>query len=1169
MKQFLLKTWLTMLCLLVFGSGTMWGETKTGSWDLTSSSSDWTASLNETYFSQPYGYKKANGTLTNKSISDFSTTGISQIKVGFKCLQNGETTSKLTIYLVDKDGKTLGNGVVVTPDNKSAASQTTYKYATFTTNLTGATGFMMKVTTFGKNILINGAEYEVTYTSGGGSTPDPEPTNYTVTVANNIANGTVTASPTSAIEGTEVTLTATPSTGYEFGSWNVTNATTSAAITVTDNKFTMPAANVNVSATFNAIPTHEAKFFVNGQQYGETQSVAEGSAITFPANKPDDIDDKKFVGWAEATISGTTNTAPALVSSKNMGNADASFYAVFATQEGEGNESLAKITDVNQVEEGAYAIITYNGAYYLSNAKATSLIPTTSVTMEGDDISIVDAMKWTLSFDSNGNYILKSNASTVEEELYLWGAPTNDGIRILTTSPKTNPFNTWQLKSTNDYGLVLCHLVSGTTYRYLSTYGTQDWRNYESTSNTNLAANLYKVNSGNTYSDYCTSVSTKTLSSIAVKTAPTTTTYFEGQKFNPAGLVITATYDDTTTEDIAYSSNESKFTFAPTLATALKISDVNVQITYGGQNCNQAITVNAKKNTSIEFSCEGNTGNGTAETPFAFTIGEDNTFPTAIVKSGDTTVDGATVAYSTTNTAYIDVNASTGALTLKKYASKSNNVRVTVRYADNEEYNASEATYYLTISKGVPVISFAEPTLNVAKDAENAGLAAIVEAKYGALTITYTSSNPAVADFDNPNSPILTLKKVGTATITAQSESNDAWNKSEKVTYALTVTRVIPQAGTTYNLVTASHPENLVDGVYIVAVNDNGTYKAMTSNLNDGYLDAVTVNVSNNSITDLNGAAEWTVRVDDSGMYPAISFFNGSQYLYNYNGTFTYSSKEENYPYIIDGGFLYADSWQNWFGYADGFMLSNNWDNQANVLLFKKTTNSLNILNLDENDEVNPNANDYYDGVVVARTLKADTWNSFCVPFAMSADDIAENFGDDAEVKTLDGLTVNGENYNLKFVEATSIAAGKPYMVRVKNAISEIAIYDTENMIEVDTRAASFSCGISEDLEHSVDFHGNFTKQLAPRDSYIISSNNFYFVDSDVNLKGFRGYFTVESTTESNKAVKLNFSFDDILTGIEGVTVEGLDNNIFDLQGRRVTNAKSGMYIMNGKKVIR
>ena len=154
-----------LLLLLIGGGSYAWGETKTGSWDLTKKSAEWTASGNVEYFKQPYGFKKANGTLTNKSIADFSIDGISQIKVGFKCLRNGNETSELTIWLVDKDGKTLGDGVVVTPDNQNAASKTTYQYATFTTNLEAATGFMMKVTKFGKSILVNGAQYEVEYSA--------------------------------------------------------------------------------------------------------------------------------------------------------------------------------------------------------------------------------------------------------------------------------------------------------------------------------------------------------------------------------------------------------------------------------------------------------------------------------------------------------------------------------------------------------------------------------------------------------------------------------------------------------------------------------------------------------------------------------------------------------------------------------------------------------------------------------------------------------------------------------------------------------------------------------------------------------------------------------------------------------------------------------------------
>ena len=59
------------------------------------------------------------------------------------------------------------------------------------------------------------------------------------------------------------------------------------------------------------------------------------------------------------------------------------------------------------------------------------------------------------------------------------------------------------------------------------------------------------------------------------------------------------------------------------------------------------------------------------------------------------------------------------------------------------------------------------------------------------------------------------------------------------------------------------------------------------------------------------------------------------------------------------------------------------------------------------------------------------------------------------------------------------------------------------------------------------------------------------------------------------------YSFDDETMGIENVTIIGrsqsqkqvaqpeiIDGNIYDLQGRRVAQAKKGLYVVNGKKVV-
>ena len=72
----------------------------------------------------------------------------------------------------------------------------------------------------------------------------PAPTKYTVTVTTE-GGGTASASPAKTAAGTEITLTATPNTGYHFKEWQVESP---AGLVITNNKFTMPDSNVAVKA---------------------------------------------------------------------------------------------------------------------------------------------------------------------------------------------------------------------------------------------------------------------------------------------------------------------------------------------------------------------------------------------------------------------------------------------------------------------------------------------------------------------------------------------------------------------------------------------------------------------------------------------------------------------------------------------------------------------------------------------------------------------------------------------------------------------------------------------------------------------------------------------------------------------------------------------------------
>lgn len=68
---------------------------------------------------------------------------------------------------------------------------------------------------------------------------------YTVTVEND-GNGTASAAPASARMGAEVSLTATPNSGYHFKKWEVVPE----KVKIENNKFTMPADDVTVKAIF-------------------------------------------------------------------------------------------------------------------------------------------------------------------------------------------------------------------------------------------------------------------------------------------------------------------------------------------------------------------------------------------------------------------------------------------------------------------------------------------------------------------------------------------------------------------------------------------------------------------------------------------------------------------------------------------------------------------------------------------------------------------------------------------------------------------------------------------------------------------------------------------------------------------------------------------------------
>ena len=94
------------------------------------------------------------------------------------------------------------------------------------------------------------------------------------------------------------------------------------------------------------------------------------------------------------------------------------------------------------------------------------------------------------------------------------------------------------------------------------------------------------------------------LTSIAVKTSPKTD-YYVGDTFNPEGLVLSVFYSDNTSSEVAYTAEtKDKFTFAPSLETALKETDEVVTVTYEGKTTEVKVNVTEKQESAVRKALE-------------------------------------------------------------------------------------------------------------------------------------------------------------------------------------------------------------------------------------------------------------------------------------------------------------------------------------------------------------------------------------------------------------------------------------------------------------------------------------------------------------------------------------------------------------------------------------
>lgn len=220
--------------------------------------------------------------------------------------------------------------------------------------------------------------------------------------------------------------------------------------------------------------------------------------------------------------------------------------------------------------------------------------------------------------------------------------------------------------------------------------------------------------------------------------------------------------------------------------------------------------------------------------------------------------------------------------------------------------------------------------------------------------------------------------------------------------------------------------------------------------------------------------------------------------------------------------------------------------------------------------------------VKVKRSIKANSWSTICLPFAMTAEQVTSTFGAGVLVKDFMGCetTKSGDDVTalkLNFSTVTAMEANHPYLIKVANAITYEDGFtvegvditpEAEPIVNRDQKSVKI---YGQTFYFYNSFVGTYTKDTqVPNLSLFISNDKFYYSNGSTMMKAFRGYFNLYDrlTSVDNASGRISM-VDDETTGIN--TIHGANGNAdgyYDLQGRKIENPKKGLYIVNGKKTV-
>ena len=211
----------------------------------------------------------------------------------------------------------------------------------------------------------------------------------------------------------------------------------------------------------------------------------------------------------------------------------------------------------------------------------------------------------------------------------------------------------------------------------------------------------------------------------------------------------------------------------------------------------------------------------------------------------------------------------------------------------------------------------------------------------------------------------------------------------------------------------------------------------------------------------------------------------------DYNGLVSQPSAPSEAGFAFDG-------WYKEAGCINAWNFSEDRITEATTLYAKWSVAPLTLNDNADNSEAIESYDGLTTGVTMIRTIISASYNTICLPFAMTASQVETYFGTDCDIEELTKASCADGNLKLFFTKRTAIEAGKPYLIKPQADVANPVIADVT--IDNTSRPSEFE---------GVTFSGIFSPEnlVASENLLFLGASNMLYMSSGGTMKGLRGYF--------------------------------------------------------------